>query len=72
VVSLIAKQLQDTSTPLLAESHIALAKAYVVLDEPHKAQANVEAAMKMNPQLQVNPALLHAVQANNTQQSPEH
>jgi hypothetical protein len=71
-IASIAKQLQDTSTPLPAESHIALARAYVALDEPHKAQASVEAALKTNPQLKVNPALLHAVQANNIQQSPEH
>jgi len=61
----IAKQLQDTGASLPADSHLALAKAYVALEQPDQARANVEAAVKANPQLKINPALLRAVHADN-------
>lgn len=56
----IAKQLQDTGAPLPAASHAALAKAYVVLGQPQKAQANVDAALRLNPNIKINAAVLHA------------
>ncbi|HEY9132675.1 MAG TPA: hypothetical protein VIM98_13030 [Dyella sp.] len=61
----IAKQLQGTGVSLPADSHLALAKAYVALEQPDQARANVEAAVKANPQLKINPALLRAVHADN-------
>ena len=67
----IAKQLQNTNAPLPAESHIALAKAYVALDQPQHARTNVEAALQVNPQLKVNPALLRAIRTDSAT-STEH
>jgi tetratricopeptide (TPR) repeat protein len=59
-IATIAGQLQGTGGPLPAASHAALAKAYVVLGEPQKAQANVDAAFKLNPNIKINAAVLHA------------
>lgn len=56
----IASQLQGTGTPLPAASHAALAKAYVVLGQPQKAQANVEAARRIDPNIRINAAVLRA------------
>lgn len=67
----IAKQLQNTNAPLPAESHIALAKAYVALDQPQQARTNVDAALQANPQLKINPALLHAIRTDSAT-STEH
>lgn len=56
----IAKQLQSTAAPLPAASHAALAKAYVVLGQPQKAQANVDAARRIDPNIRINAAVLRA------------
>jgi len=56
----IAQQLQSTAAPLPAASHAALAKAYAVLGEPRKAQTNVEAARRIDPNVKINPAVLRA------------
>ena len=68
-IASIATQLQNTGVPLPAASHAALAKAYVVLDQPQRAQANVDAALKLNPAIRINPAVLHAARANNLHRS---
>lgn len=62
-IATIATQLQNTGTTLPAASHAALAKAYVVLGQPQKAQANVDAALKLNPAIRINAAVLHAARA---------
>jgi tetratricopeptide (TPR) repeat protein len=67
----IAKQLQNTNAPLPAESHLALARAYVALDQPQQARTNVEAALQADPQLKVNPALLRAIRTDSAT-STEH
>jgi len=59
-IAAIARQLQGTGAPLPAASHAALAEAYVVLGQPQKAQANVDAAYKLNPNIKINAAVLHA------------
>lgn len=56
----IARQLQSTDVALPAASHAALAKAYVVLGQPQKAQANVEAARRIDPNIRINPNVLRA------------
>ncbi|GAA0890001.1 hypothetical protein [Rhodanobacter soli] len=56
----IATQLQSTGAVLPAASHAALAKAYVVLGQPQKAQANVDAARRIDPNIRINPAVLRA------------
>ncbi|WP_426700928.1 tetratricopeptide repeat protein [Rhodanobacter sp. Col0626] len=53
----VANQLQAVSAPLPAASHIALANAYVRLGEPQKAQASIQQARRLNPRVQLNPAL---------------
>lgn len=60
----IASQLQGTGTPLPAASHAALAKAYVVLGQPQKAQANVEAARRIDPNIRINAAVLRAARTD--------
>ena len=72
-IATVAQQLQaqNVAVPLPADSRIALAKAYVVLGQPQKAQTNVEAALKMDPKLKVNPALLHAASAGSIPPPPE-
>jgi len=59
-IAVIASQLQGTGTPLPAASHAALAKAYVILDQPQKAQANIEAARRIDPGVKINPKVLRA------------
>jgi tetratricopeptide (TPR) repeat protein len=59
-IAAIASQLQATAAPLPAASHAALAKAYVVLGQPQKAQANVEAARRIDPNIRINAAVLRA------------
>ncbi len=56
----IAQQLQSTDVALPAASHAALAKAYVALGQPQKAQANVEAARRIDPNIRINPNVLRA------------
>lgn len=56
----IARQLQSTDAVLPASSHAALAKAYVVLGQPQKAQANVDAARRIDPNIRINPSVLRA------------
>jgi len=56
----IARQLQGTGAPLPAASHAALAKAYVVLGQPQRAQANVDAARRIDPNIRINAAVLRA------------
>ena len=56
----IARQLQSTNVALPAASHAALAKAYVVLGQPQKAQANVEAARRIDPNIRINSNVLRA------------
>ena len=72
-IATVAQQLQaqNGAVPLPADSRIALAKAYVVLGQPQKAQTNVEAALKMDPKLKLNPALLHAARAGSIPPPPE-
>ncbi len=67
----IAKQLQGTGAPLPAASHAALAKAYVVLGQPQKAQANVDAALRLNPDIKINPAVLRAARMGSTPRPTE-
>jgi hypothetical protein len=62
-IAVIASQLQATGSPLPAESHAALAKAYVILDEPQKARANIDAARRINPDIRINARVLHAAKA---------
>jgi tetratricopeptide (TPR) repeat protein len=62
-IASIAIQLQDTGATLPAASHAALARAYVVLGQPQKAQANVDAALKLNPGIKINADVLHAARA---------
>lgn len=59
-IATIASQLATTGTPLPAASHVALAHAYVVLGQPAKARANVEAAKQIDPHVHINPAVLKA------------
>jgi tetratricopeptide (TPR) repeat protein len=59
-IAAIASQLQSTAAPLPAASHAALAKAYVVLGQPQKAQANVDAARRIDPNIRINAAVLRA------------
>jgi tetratricopeptide (TPR) repeat protein len=66
-IATIAKQLQGNGAPLPAASHAALAKAYVVLGQPQKAQANVDAALKLNPNIKINAAVLHAAKVGSNQ-----
>lgn len=56
----IATQLQSTGAVLPAASHAALAKAYVVLGQPKKAQANVDAARRIDPNIRIDPTVLRA------------
>lgn len=62
-IASIATQLQNTGTALPATSHAALAKAYAVLGQPQRAQANVDAAQKLDPSIRINAAVLHAARA---------
>jgi tetratricopeptide (TPR) repeat protein len=59
-IAAIASQLQSTAAPLPAASHAALAKAYVVLGQPQRAQANVDAARRIDPNIRINAAVLRA------------
>ena len=59
----VVKQLQNTGTPLPAASHVALAKAYVALDQPLMAQASIEAARRADPQIQISPVLSREIRA---------
>ncbi|KRE82950.1 hypothetical protein ASG75_15535 [Rhodanobacter sp. Soil772] len=59
-IAAIASQLQGTGAPLPAASHAALAKAYVVLGQPQRAQANVDAARRIDPNIRINAAVLRA------------
>ncbi|TPG11054.1 hypothetical protein EAH75_08830 [Rhodanobacter glycinis] len=67
----IAKQLQGTGAPLPAASHAALAKAYVVLGQPQQAQANVDAALRLNPNIKINAAVLRAARMGGTPRPTE-
>jgi hypothetical protein len=62
-IAAIASQLQSTAAPLSAASHAALAKAYVVLGQPQRAQANVDAARRIDPNIRINAAVLRAARA---------
>ena len=64
-IAAIAKQLQGADVPLPAASHAALAKAYVVLGQPQQAQANVDAALRLNPNIKINAAVLRAARMSN-------
>jgi hypothetical protein len=70
-IATIAKQLQGTGAPLPAASHAALAKAYVVLGQPRQAQTNVDAALKLNPNIKINAAVLHAARMGSTPRPTE-
>lgn len=67
-IAAIASQLQATAAPLPADAHAALAKAYVVLGQPQKARANIDAARRINPNIKINTAVLRA--ARNTRPTP--
>jgi hypothetical protein len=56
----VVQQLQSTSVALPAASHVALAKAYVTLDQPQKAQSNIEMARRLDPHVQISSAVLRA------------
>jgi tetratricopeptide (TPR) repeat protein len=71
-IATIARQLQGTGAPLPAASHAALARAYVVLGQPQQAQANVDAALRLNPDIRINAAVLHAARMGSTPRPPEH
>lgn len=62
----IIQQLQSTGVTLPAASHVALAKAYVTLNQPQKAQSNIEMARRLDPHVQISSAVLRA--ANNREQ----
>jgi hypothetical protein len=62
-IAVIASQLQATGSPLPADSHAALAKAYVILDQPQKARANIDAARRLNPGIKISPRVLRAAKA---------
>ncbi|MET4571038.1 hypothetical protein [Rhodanobacter soli] len=62
-IAAIASQLQSTAAPLPAASHAALAKAYVVLGQPQRAQANVDAARRIDPNIRISAAVLRAARA---------
>ena len=68
----VAGQLQAIHAPLPATAHAALAKAYVVLDHPQQAQANIDAALRLNPGIRINPRVLQAARARNAPRTPEH
>lgn len=63
-IASLATQLQNTDAALPATSHAALAKAYVVLGQPQRAQMNVDAALKLDPNIRINAAVLHAARAD--------
>ena len=63
-IATIASQLQSTAAPLPAASHAALAKAYVVLGQPRQAQASVEAARRIDPNVKINAAVLRAARTD--------
>jgi hypothetical protein len=67
-IAVIASQLQGTGAPLPAASHAALAKAYVILDQPQKARANIEAARQLNPEVKISPRVLRAARASSDTQ----
>jgi Tfp pilus assembly protein PilF len=67
----ISSQVQDTGATLPAASHAALAKAYVMPGQPQKAQANVDAALKLNPNIRINAAVLHAARMGSTPRPTE-
>jgi hypothetical protein len=71
-IAAIAKQLQGTGAPLPAASHAALAKAYVVLGQPQQAQTNVDAALRLNPNIKINAAVLRAARMGSTPRPTEH
>lgn len=58
----VAAQLQSMSARLPASSHIVLARAYARLGQPERAQASVNAALKLDPRVPVSPALRDATQ----------
>lgn len=71
-IAAIVRQLQGTGAPLPAASHAALARAYVVLGQPQQAQANVDAAVRLNPDIRINAAVLHAARMGSSPRPPEH
>ena len=68
----IAGQLQAVNAPLPAAAHVALAKAYVVLDHPRQAQANIDAARRLDPDVRINPGVLRAARTRDVQRAQEH
>jgi len=60
-IAKVASQLQAQSVRLPADSHVALANAYVALGQPQRARANIEAARRINPQTRINPAVQNAI-----------
>lgn len=66
----IASQLQATGAALPATSHVALAKAYVTLGRSKQAQANLEAARRIDPGIRISPTLSR--EANGPSPATEH
>ena len=64
-IATIAIKLQNTGAAPLAASHAALAKVYVV-GQPKQAQANVDAALRLDAGIKINASFLHAAMAGNT------
>lgn len=59
-IATVAQQLQNLSAPLPAASHVALARAWTAAGRPQQAQSNVDAARRIDPAIQISPALLRA------------
>jgi hypothetical protein len=62
-IATVASQLQSQTqnAPLPADSHIALAKAYVAIGQTAHARTSVEAARHVDPRIKVEPALQKAI-----------
>lgn len=61
-----------TGTPLPAASHAASTKACAVPGQPRQTQSHVDAALGINPNIKINPAVLRAVRMGSTPRPREH
>lgn len=72
-IATVASQLQAQASvvaQLPATAHVALARAYVTLDQPQNARSNIVAAQQIDPNIKIGSAVLHA--AGSTHQPPGH
>lgn len=69
-IATVAEQLQAQTATLPAASRLALAKAQLALGNRQSAEAHAEAALRLDPQIVINPALKRAIRvpSDNTQQ----